>query len=275
MYKFFSVIFFILITFTHCAEFSEIFGGQTKSSNNQSPPETTAQLEKRYHEVVAGDTLPLIAQKYEVTEDLIIDSNLIDDPQKLTVGQKLYIPYPKENVQVATLPPSPEVITETPPGEVSQEPAVLSSEPEVIPPEEGVVQEPSRFIWPVDGVVTSGFGDRHGRLHDGIDISAPLGSPVCAANTGKVIYVGRMSGYGNLVILKHSENYFTAYAHMRSYKVKKGETVKQGAIIGEVGRTGRAKSPHLHFEVRHKTASKNPLELLPEKIDLAQKERLP
>lgn len=254
----FFIFILMILTLSHCAEFSEIFGGaSTKSSNEQTSEKTSqptvSQPEKRYHEVVAGDTLPLIAQKYEVTEDVIIDSNLIDNPQKLTVGQKLYIPYPPENTQVATLPPSPEA-TE-------------------VPPEEVVVKEPSRFIWPVDGVVTSGFGDRHGRLHDGIDISAPLGSPVHAANSGKIIYVGRMSGYGNLVIIKHSENYFTAYAHMQSYKVKKGETVKQGAMIGEVGRTGRAKSPHLHFEVRHKTASKNPLELLPEKIDLAQKEK--
>lgn len=125
-------------------------------------------------------------------------------------------------------------------------------------------QKKTKFIWPVKGgIVTSRFGNRRGRHHDGIDISAKRGTPVLAAKDGKVVYAGRLSGYGNLIILKHKKNLFTAYAHSDSNKVSKGDRVKQGNIIATVGRTGRASGPHLHFEVRNKTNARNPLFFLP------------
>jgi len=122
----------------------------------------------------------------------------------------------------------------------------------------------NELIWPVNGgIVTSRFGNRRGRHHDGIDISAKRGTPIKAASSGKVVYAGRLSGYGNLIILKHRKNLFTAYAHADSNKVSKGDKVRQGAIIATVGRTGRASGPHLHFEVRDKTKARNPLFFLP------------
>ncbi|MBI2339816.1 MAG: M23 family metallopeptidase [Deltaproteobacteria bacterium] len=120
------------------------------------------------------------------------------------------------------------------------------------------------FIWPVEGgVLTSRFGIRKGRSHDGIDISARRGTPVKASADGKVVYSGRLAGYGNLIVLKHDGNLFTAYAHAEKNRVKKGDKVRQGEVIATVGRTGHATGPHCHFEIRQKTEARNPLYFLP------------
>lgn len=135
-----------------------------------------------------------------------------------------------------------------------------------------IQKEALRFVWPVEGgVVTSRFGVRHGRPHDGIDISAPKGTPVKASASGKVVYAGRLSGYGNLIVLKHAENFFTAYAHLAQNKVSKGKKIDQGEVIAVVGATGKASGPHCHFEIRQKTEARNPLFFLPESLNVAGK----
>jgi murein DD-endopeptidase MepM/ murein hydrolase activator NlpD len=108
----------------------------------------------------------------------------------------------------------------------------------------------SGFIWPVNGPVTSPFGMRWGRMHTGIDIGVPYGTPIHAAAAGRVIYAGWMSGYGNLVFIDHGGGISTGYAHQSSIAVSLGETVSQGQVIGYVGCTGHCFGPHLHFEVR-------------------------
>ncbi len=107
----------------------------------------------------------------------------------------------------------------------------------------------SGFIWPVSGVVTSGFGWRWGRMHEGIDIAAPLGTPIRAAAAGRIIFAGVMSGYGNITIIDHGNGLATAYAHQSSFALS-GGSVSQGTVIGYVGMTGNSTGPHLHFEVR-------------------------
>jgi murein DD-endopeptidase MepM/ murein hydrolase activator NlpD len=107
----------------------------------------------------------------------------------------------------------------------------------------------SGFIWPVNGVVTSGFGWRWGRMHEGIDISAPGGTPIKAVAAGTVIYTGYMGGYGNLTIIDHGNGLATAYAHQSAIYVG-GGSVSQGTVIGAVGTTGHSTGNHLHFEVR-------------------------
>jgi murein DD-endopeptidase MepM/ murein hydrolase activator NlpD len=107
----------------------------------------------------------------------------------------------------------------------------------------------SGFIWPVQGVVTSGFGYRWGRMHEGIDIAAPSGTPIRAAASGTIIYTGYLGGYGNLTIIDHGNGLATAYAHQSGFAVG-GGSVSQGAVIGYVGSTGNSTGPHLHFEVR-------------------------
>jgi murein DD-endopeptidase MepM/ murein hydrolase activator NlpD len=107
----------------------------------------------------------------------------------------------------------------------------------------------SGFIWPVNGVLTSGFGWRWGRMHEGIDISAPAGTPIHASAAGTIIFAGWMGGYGNMVIIDHGGGIATAYAHMSSIWMS-GGSVGQGAAIGGVGTTGSSTGNHLHFEVR-------------------------
>ena len=119
----------------------------------------------------------------------------------------------------------------------------------------------SGLIWPVSGVVTSGFGYRWGRMHEGIDISAPAGTPVVAAASGRVIMAGSMGGYGNLVVIDHGNGLSTAYAHLSSIWVG-GGSVSQGQGIGAVGCTGSCTGAHLHFEVRVNGTPVNPLSYL-------------
>jgi murein DD-endopeptidase MepM/ murein hydrolase activator NlpD len=107
----------------------------------------------------------------------------------------------------------------------------------------------SGLIWPVNGIVTSGFGWRWGRMHEGIDISAPTGTAVRAAASGSVIYAGSMGGYGTIIVIDHGNGLATAYAHLSSIWIG-GGSVSQGQGIGAVGCTGSCTGPHLHFEVR-------------------------
>jgi murein DD-endopeptidase MepM/ murein hydrolase activator NlpD len=116
----------------------------------------------------------------------------------------------------------------------------------------------SGFIWPVSGPVTSGFGWRWGRLHEGIDIGAACGTPIRAAASGTVIYAGWMSGYGNITIVDHGGGIATAYGHQSSISVGSG-SVSQGQIIGAVGSTGFSTGCHLHFEVRVNGTPVDPL----------------
>jgi murein DD-endopeptidase MepM/ murein hydrolase activator NlpD len=115
------------------------------------------------------------------------------------------------------------------------------------------------FIWPVNGPVTSGFGMRWGRMHEGIDIAAGSGTPIRAAAAGRVVYAGWMSGYGNLVAIDHGGGVSTAYGHQSSIAVGNGQVVSQGQTIGYVGCTGHCFGPHLHFEVRINGSPVDPL----------------
>jgi len=117
----------------------------------------------------------------------------------------------------------------------------------------------SGFIWPVNGPVTSGFGMRWGRMHEGIDIGVASGTPIHAAASGRVVYSGWMDGYGNLVAIDHGRGISTAYAHQSSIAVGNGQTVSQGQVIGYVGCTGHCFGPHLHFEVRINGSAVDPL----------------
>ena len=121
----------------------------------------------------------------------------------------------------------------------------------------------TRVAWPVAGTVTSEFGTRWGAMHPGIDISAPIGTPVSAAKGGTVIVAGfNNGGYGNLVVIDHGNGFSTAYAHMSSISTSVGAKVSQGQGIGAVGSTGHSTGPHLHFECRVNGAAQNPRNFL-------------
>lgn len=114
------------------------------------------------------------------------------------------------------------------------------------------------WTWPARGGVTSGFGPRWGRMHQGIDIGAPSGAPIVAARDGTVIYASAMRGYGNVVILAHGGGLTTLYAHQSAVLARLGQQVGQGEQIGRVGCTGSCTGPHLHFEVRVNGIPRNP-----------------
>ena len=120
-----------------------------------------------------------------------------------------------------------------------------------------------RFSWPVPGgVMSSPFGMRNGVMHDGVDIAAPVGTPIRAADRGLVIFAGKLRGYGNVVILRHDGHFVTVYGHNLVNSVREGDRVGRGQIIAEVGRSGHTTGPNLHFEVRRDNLARNPLNYL-------------
>jgi murein DD-endopeptidase MepM/ murein hydrolase activator NlpD len=118
------------------------------------------------------------------------------------------------------------------------------------------------FAWPVPGYnrISSHFGRRGGKPHEGLDIPAPTGTPIIASESGKVVYSGSgIRGYGNLTIIAHKNGYFSVYAHADENLVKKGQSVRRGQQIALVGNTGRSTGPHLHFEIRKKSKALDPV----------------
>jgi murein DD-endopeptidase MepM/ murein hydrolase activator NlpD len=147
-------------------------------------------------------------------------------------------------------------------------PQAVASLPPVPPPPTASPPAPHagrEFAWPVRGPVLVGYGPgANGTQNDGINIAAPLGTPVLAASDGVVAYAGNeLRGFGNLILLKHADGWTTAYAHCESISVKRGERVKRGQPIARVGATGAVSEPQLHFELRRGTRALDPQTYLP------------
>lgn len=130
-------------------------------------------------------------------------------------------------------------------------------------PKVGSGVSPSGFMWPVQGVLTSGFGPRWGRMHTGIDIAAPAGTPIHAAKAGEVIYAGWINGYGNTVLVDHGDGVATLYGHQSRIGSTEGQILNQGDVLGFVGSTGHSTGNHLHFEIRLDARPVNPRPYLP------------
>ncbi len=211
-----------------------------------------------YHSVQEGQTLYSIAKAYGKNPEYLARLNGIGDPKRLQVGTRLWIPGAH---RVLTVP----VPGETRSAQAKKSPsAQKENKGEGSPP--AARPKKSFLIWPVKGVLTSGFGKRNGRAHDGIDIGAAKGTLIVSAARGQVVFSGwGPTGYGRMVIVKHESKLTTLYAHNNKNLVKEGERVVQGQRIALVGSTGRSTGPHLHFEVREKTRPKNPLHYLPTK----------
>lgn len=122
------------------------------------------------------------------------------------------------------------------------------------------------YRWPLGaGIVSSEFGSRWHKRHEGLDIAADEGEPVYASAAGKVLYANnRMRGYGNVIILRHDSSMTTLYAHNQELKVGLGDAVEQGQVIALLGSTGHSTGPHVHFEMRKANAAVNPRRLLPQ-----------
>ncbi|MFM9150555.1 MAG: murein hydrolase activator EnvC family protein [Solirubrobacterales bacterium] len=115
------------------------------------------------------------------------------------------------------------------------------------------------LIWPLSGTLTSGFGYRWGRMHEGIDIAVPEGTPVRSAKSGTVIIASYYGGYGNYICVDHGGGLSTCYGHLSGFASSTGQRVSQGQVIGYSGNTGSSTGPHLHFEVRINGAAQDPM----------------
>jgi murein DD-endopeptidase MepM/ murein hydrolase activator NlpD len=227
--------------------------------------------------VKAGDTLMSISRGTGVSVAALAKTNHIDSSKKLSVGDRLTIPQGGHQVAAAQPPAAPKV------GEIRTAPAekkikvasaapaqtvhVAKEEPQTT---ETVVKaaEPSgampSFRWPARGRVIAGFGSKpNGTQNDGINLAVPEGTPIKAADDGVVAYAGNeLKGYGNLVLIRHSNGYVSAYAHARELLVKRGDTIKRGQVIAHAGQTGNVTSPQLHFEIRKGSTPVDPTQFL-------------
>jgi murein DD-endopeptidase MepM/ murein hydrolase activator NlpD len=127
------------------------------------------------------------------------------------------------------------------------------------PPPAPPVTDPGTFVWPAHAPITSGFGTRWGRPHTGVDIDAPYGAPIVAAQAGVVKLAGWKNGYGNTVIIDHGNGISTLYGHQSKLVVRTGQQVAQGQQLGNVGATGHVTAPHLHYEVLIGGVPRNPM----------------
>ncbi len=198
-----------------------------------------------WHEVRAGETAYSIARYYRVPVGTLIETNGIDDVTRLAVGERLWIPG-ADRGQTAGAPP----------------PAAAQAR-RLEAQGDALTSGNHSFAWPLRGRISSKFGKRGDRMHEGIDLVARSGTLVRASESGRVIYSGTLGAYGKVVILRHSPAYTSVYAHNRRNRVAKGAYVDKGAVVAEVGATGNATGPHLHFEIRRDDRAQDPLLFLP------------
>jgi murein DD-endopeptidase MepM/ murein hydrolase activator NlpD len=215
----------------------------------------------RMHEVKAGETLTAVARKYGVSVTALVKANRLAGPDgTLKAGRRLVIP-PPESSQAGRLGAPPAASAAARPAAPDR--GALGAPPRLalsVPDFDGAAP---LFVWPVEGAVISTFGLRRSGWHGGVDIKAPIGTLVQAAAPGVVVTSGVEARYGRVVKIEHSNSFVTVYAHNDVNLVEVGDRVEVGDTIALVGRTGRATTEHLHFEIRHDGRAYNPLYLLP------------
>jgi murein DD-endopeptidase MepM/ murein hydrolase activator NlpD len=236
------------------------------------------------HVVNRGDTLMTIAHRNHVPVAELAKANGIDANSKLKLGQKVTVPGAKSAAAPAAVQPAqvasaqPGVVaapaTKMAAVEPTKEKARLAQATTTPEAAAAVTETPVKtaeatgalptFRWPVRGRVVTGYGAKtNGKSNDGINVAVPEGTPVKAAEDGVVAYSGNeLKGYGNLVLVRHSNGYVTAYAHASELLVKRGETIKRGQIIAKSGQSGEVGSPQLHFEIRKGSSPVDPLQFL-------------
>ena len=200
--------------------------------------------EQVVHVVARGETLYSIAREHDVSVDAIVAANRITDFSAIEVGTRLVIPKAGRNAT----------------GE-SRLASLIPFNPDLR--EKARREADLDFDWPIHGGFSSGYGWRGIGSHEGIDLTAQPGTPVLAAEAGRVIESGWRGEYGRVVVVKHARNYSTLYAHNRAVRVQKGAFVEKGDVIAEVGASGNATGPHLHFEIRREREPADPLRYLP------------
>jgi murein DD-endopeptidase MepM/ murein hydrolase activator NlpD len=235
------------------------------------------------HVVNRGDTLISVARRNHVPVAELARANNVETSAKLKLGTRLTVPsgriaaVPAPAAPVAAVQPAATLPAATPPlrqavASVQQPSARLAQAAPTA--EEKEADAPVKaseatgalptFRWPVRGKVITSYGAKtNGKSNDGINLAVPEGTPVKAAEDGVVAYAGNeLKGYGNLVLVRHSNGYVTAYAHASELMVKRGDNIKRGQVIAKSGQSGEVGSPQLHFEIRKGSSPVDPLQFL-------------
>ena len=262
--------------------------GNQLPANNATPQLAVVPSNAYRHTIESGESLYTIARRYDVTAQSIVEANGFDSPDKIYVGQKIVIPG-RPDLLAAKAPQqlsgdepttSPIATPVTPVTNTAaiKDPALLQGTAPVVsaPVVDAAPAQPNalqvaateqpqlsgatKFRWPVSGKVIIDFASSKGT---GINIEAPEGTPIRAAENGTVIYVGSgVEGYGNLILIRHGNGYVSAYAHLKDISVQKGANVSRGDNIGTTGMTGSVSRPQLHFELRMGATPVDPMPLL-------------
>ncbi|RAK09399.1 murein DD-endopeptidase MepM/ murein hydrolase activator NlpD [Halanaerobium saccharolyticum] len=177
------------------------------------------------YRVSPGESVDSIARKFELKRETIMKDNNIEDASSLKIDQKLILRGAKPEFSYQD-------------------------------------RLDQKFMSPINTRITSYYGPRWGRMHEGIDFAAPMGSPIRAVSSGRVVYSGWATGYGYVVILEHQRGLRTLYAHNSKLLVREGESVGKGEVISRSGNTGNSTGPHLHFEVQVNGRPENPLDYI-------------
>src|SRR5882757_7074031 len=233
------------------------------------------------HVVNPGDTLLRVARRNHVPLSELARANSLEPTAKLRLGMKLTVPGAKTAAvapaaqpaavaaqPVAAVAPATKMAAAGgPPQSARLAQATASVEDAAVATPVKATEATSAlptFRWPVRGKVITTYGAKtNGKSNDGINLAVPEGTPVKAAEDGVVAYSGNeLKGYGNLVLVRHSNGYVTAYAHASELMVKRGDTIKRGQIIAKSGQSGEVGSPQLHFEIRKGSTPVDPLQFL-------------
>ncbi len=242
----------------------------------------------RVHYVNAGDTLMNISRRNNVSLSELARANNLSTAAHLKPGMKINVPGGQATAMAApAAAPAPAPVAQAPAPAAAPPVRMATAAPVepvqkarmVAPTETPAAAEPAEaspvkaaeatgalpsFRWPVRGRVITAYGAKtNGKSNDGINLAVPEGTPVKAAEDGVVAYAGNeLKGYGNLVLVRHSNGYVTAYAHASELMVKRGETIKRGQTIAKSGQSGEVGSPQLHFEIRKGSSPVDPLKFL-------------
>lgn len=252
---------------------------EENNGEKESPEKTFTEVEKKplikrvkVHTVRSGETLWDIAHQHGLNIDSLIGANNISNMNSIKPGQKfkilpikgiIYRVSPGESV--ASIASKFNIKTETIMKDNNLDnPSNLKIDQELIlrgaKPEFSYKDRlDQKFMYPINTRITSYYGPRWGRVHEGIDFAAPMGSPIRAVSSGRVVYSGWASGYGYVVIIEHQKGLRTLYAHNSKLLVRNGESVGRGEVISRSGNTGNSTGPHLHFEVQVNGRPENPL----------------
>ena len=244
-----------------------------------SKPPIAAATAASVHVVNPGDTLASIARRNHISVAELARANNLEPSAKLKLGTRLTVPVrtaaatPAPNAPFVTQPVATLPIAGTKMAAAVQPQSARLAQANPTP-EENEAEAPVKsseatgalptFRWPVRGKVIAGYGAKtNGKSNDGINLAVPEGTPVKAAEDGVVAYAGNeLKGYGNLILIRHSNGYVTAYAHASELLVKRGDTIKRGQVIAKSGQSGEVGSPQLHFEIRKGSTPVDPLQFL-------------